>query len=377
MVKWVAHSLVTALVYTSCMLTFMLVVAEDVLAKPKLVLSQVQLDKQQWQPKSDGPLVVRYHINTAAEVTLHWFDARDLLISSITSQSSVSAGHHELVWDGKDLSGRWVPDEVYRFVLEAISADDGESVIYDLTTNTFGEEVLVDQVSWNPDTHRIQYRLAEPARVSVRIGLENNGPLLRTVLDWLPRNAGVHEESWDGWDQSKLIDVSKHPRLKINAAAFALGKNAVIIGEEIKVSQFVDPMPWPSIKRVETKQRAKRMYFHAQQPITERGDIDISLALMGDWPVDEHGRVIVSGIVPVSMQVAGHDQQRVLDRRFEPVFFVDGAFAFENEVGYLPTTWLWDTRGISTGKHFINANLRGYEGNFGMASLEVVVAREE
>ncbi len=117
----------------------------------------------------------------------------------------------------------------------------------------------------------------------------------------------------------------------------------------------------------------KRMYDHAQQPYDSRGDFTISLTLPPDLPVNAEGIAVVKGIVPVRLDIADHDRARALSRRFEPVFFVDGTFAFENETGFLPMTWLWDTRGTNPGTHFLTANLRGYEGNFGMATVRVSV----
>jgi hypothetical protein len=74
---------------------------------------------------------------------------------------------------------------------------------------------------------------------------------------------------------------------------------------------------------------------------------------------------------------APEDLERALSRRFEPVFFVDGQFAFENEVGFVPMTWTWDPEGVNAGEHFLTVNLRSYEGNFGIASVKVVVSDDD
>ena len=55
------------------------------------------------------------------------------------------------------------------------------------------------------------------------------------------------------------------------------------------------------------------------------------------------------------------------------MFYVDGVFAHENELGYLPLTWTWDTAQFNPGEHFVTLNIRGYEGNFGTATIKVVV----
>ena len=105
-----------------------------------------------------------------------------------------------------------------------------------------------------------------------------------------------------------------------------------------------------------------------------RGDITASLTLTGDYRKDAQGRWIVSGQVPLVVNVSDAERQRVLERRFESVFYIDGTYAHENELGYLPLTWVWDTTRINPGEHFITLNVRGYEGNFGAATLKVIVA---
>lgn len=339
-----------------------------------LSITQVRVDRQQLVPEQSA-VNVQFTLGQPAKLALRWFDGRDLLVREITTEQSLSAGQHVLSWDGRDQAGERAPDEVYRYVLTATNAA-GETIVHDLTDNTFGREVRAEQVRWDALSQRIHYRLPQAARVNIRAGLSNNGPLLRTVIDWLPRAAGDHAEPWDGMDQSAVLDLSDHPQLEIAVNAFTLGDNAVIVGQPESV-QVIDDPSWTMSQREKSNQPLKRMYAHSQQPLTERGDVSISLTLPDELPVDAAGRPVVSGIVPVRLDVADADRQRALERRFEPVFFIDGAFAFENEVGYLPTTWLWDTRRVSPGPHFINANLRGYEGNFGMATVAVVVAKEQ
>jgi hypothetical protein len=36
-------------------------------------------------------------------------------------------------------------------------------------------------------------------------------------------------------------------------------------------------------------------------------------------------------------------------------------------------TWLWDTSTVNEGEHYVTTNVRGYEGNFGTATLKVWV----
>ena len=212
-----------------------------------------------------------------------------------------------------------------------------------------------------------------PGRVNIRVGLDQHGPLLRTVLDWVARDAGLHEEPWDGLDASGVLDLAEHPRLVIAWDGFGLSANSILVGPPADRVQLIADLPWGEERRTVKRRDKKRMHFHRQQPMEARADYAITLTLPDNLPTDAEGLPLVTGIVPFRLDVPDSERKRVLARRFEPVFFIDGTFVFENEVGFLPMTWRWDTAGINPGIHYITANLRGYEGNFGIATLKVRV----
>lgn len=337
-----------------------------------LEITQVQLDNNYIEPKQGDSATVSFTLSEPAVVSLKLYDGRDLLIRDISSTGLLAAGTHEFTWDGSDQTGELVPPEAYRYLLLA-EPEKGEPVIFDLTAETAGQDVVADEILWQPETRSIRYRLSEPARVNIRTGLKNFGPLLDTVIDWVPRTGGFHEESWQGRDASGVLDLSHHPMLDIAVDAFALGRNTIIVGPASDRITLIEDMDWAVEQRPLQIEQIKRMHMHSQQPITTRGDVTIHLVLPDDLPVTEEGVPILRGQIPVRMEVSDADRQRIIERRFEPVFFVDGTFTFENEVGFLPFTWIWDTTKANDGEHFITGNLRGYEGNFGMATVKVIV----
>jgi hypothetical protein len=81
----------------------------------------------------------------------------------------------------------------------------------------------------------------------------------------------------------------------------------------------------------------------------------------------------ISDQVPLKADVAEAQRQRVIERRFEAAFYVDGVFSHENELGYVPLGWTWDSSQVNDGEHVLTLNIRGYEGNFGTATVKVVV----
>ena len=78
----------------------------------------------------------------------------------------------------------------------------------------------------------------------------------------------------------------------------------------------------------------------------------------------------------VQLRAGNDDLAAILSERCEAVFFVDGQFVFEREIGFLPMTWTWAPTFTTPGTHYLTANVRGYEGHFGMTTLRVVLGGE-
>ncbi len=338
-----------------------------------LEITNVRAEPLAFDPRKGESTRIQFRLDEPARVTLHIFDGRDLLIRSI-EKKELSAGEHSLTWKGDDQAGRTIPPEAYHYTLVATNAA-GRRVEHDLTDLSGGEDIQARDVRWDPEQQRIYYVLPKPGRVNIRIGLKNDGPLLRTLTDWLPREAGLQSEAWDGKDASGVLDLSKHPQRLIAVDAFALSDNTLFVRPRTDRIELIEDLQWGETRRVKKKTPQKRMHAHSQQPLESRGDFTVYLRLPEGLPKNKDGLPIVSGKVPVRLEIDEADRARALARRFEPVFFVDGTFAFENEVGFLPMTFVWDTAPANEGVHYVTANLRGYEGNFGIATTKVYVKK--
>ena len=362
---WPMNSPLTTLLLISCILA-----GADLMADVQI--TQVRTDKNQFDPNQGETVEVSFVLSEKASASLNIYDGRDWLVESISTSQAVT-GEQVLAWDGRSRLGGIVPAEAYRYTISA-EDESGQSVTHDLTAATAGADLTATDIRWDAQNKIIEYRIAEPARVNIRVGLKNFGPLMKTVIDWVPRAGGFQQESWDGMDQSSVLDLSDHPNLQIVVDAFGLGANVIFVGNTPDTIQLIPELDASTTRSATgTTPITKRMHFHSQQPMDQRGDVALQLELVGQFPVDASGLPLISGKVPMRMEVASEDRQRVLERRFEPVFFVDGTFTFENEVGFLPFTWIWDTSRANDGIHYITANLRGYEGNFGIATIKVRV----
>jgi len=198
--------------------------------------------------------------------------------------------------------------------------------------------------------------------IRIRIGLEE-GPLLKTLLDWAPRAAGEHIEHWDGKDKSGQMILLNHPNIAIMTHAYTIPDNSIIVtGSRKPDYQMLNAY-------IKTQERNK--YFHALHPraICHEPEIEIEL------PECEYqkGIPVLKGAVPVIIKIAPRDTVHLTNTRYEIIFFIDNIFLFEDEEGYDPFTYILETEGLPDGEHVITANVVSYDDHIGVATQKILV----
>jgi hypothetical protein len=337
-------------------------------SRSTLVISQVRLDRERFDPEKGESVEVRFRLSEPATVVLSIFDGRDR--PPRTPAVPWIRGDRAIAWNGRDANGKPLPPEAYSYTLSAKNAQ-GQAV-HDLTDLSGGEPLAAKDVRWDAAEGRIHYYLDKPARVNLRLGLDG-GPHMRTVIDWVPRGAGANVETWDGKDASGVLNLAGNPAIVPSVKAYALPENTIFVGGNPDRILFASDVDANAQRGRSGPAPAKQMFNHAQQPLDTRGDLVALLTLAGNARQDADGRWVVSGKIPLRADIEDAQRQLAIERRFEAVFYVDGVFSHENELGYLPLTWTWDSSQVNNGEHFLTLNIRGYEGNFGTASVKVLV----
>jgi flagellar hook assembly protein FlgD len=326
--------------------------------------------------KGEAPVSIRFRISRPTAVTLNIYDARDVLIRSIASPDILDAGDHELSWDGMDAVGNFVPTEAYHYTLS--SGGDDERVVYDLTDKSGGETVLVDKIEYDADRKVVRYELPSSARVFVRIGIED-GSVLRTLVNGAIRQAGVIEDPWDGYDESGVISLGNHPKLQLFAEGFKISRNTIVVIND-------DPLPtrpvWvpmevqDSLRRVAEK-KVKGLNHHAYHDRDQCRDAKIALLLPDHLPKTADGLPIISGPVPLRMEIAPEDSDMLEAQRFEVVYFLNNQMIYENEVSYTPYTWVWEPKVMNGGVNYMTAFIVGFGRHFGVATVKFVLGEPQ
>lgn len=326
-----------------------------------------------FEPAKNQKVQVHFTLSENADVQLNIYDDRDLLIQQL-NKKSLKTGEHYISWNGKDHTGEIVPAEAYRYTLYAIGADD-KIIEHDLSDLTGGELVSIENIHWDSVNKQFEYVLKKSARVMIRVGIKNNGPLLANVRNWVPRVAGQQKEYWNGKDASNVLDLTKHPKMQIDIQAYTLSHNTILVGPKKHVVRYIEKTPKLTLRN-KKQIKKKRMVMASQQKPEERGDYLAKLILPDHLPKTKNNISIVNGEIAVLLTVEEKNKRVALNQRAEPVFFVDGEFYYENEVGFLPMTWILDTSKLNEGEHYLTANIRGYEGNFGLATTKIFVKRK-
>jgi hypothetical protein len=350
--------------------------AIPVLAKKltDLKISNVATDRLTFRPDKGETVAIIYHLSLPATVDVNIYDSRDILVRRLVIAGNRKAGDNRETWDGKDEAGKLVPPEAYVYTLSARTAQ-GEQTLYDVTDKTGGEQQWALDTKYDANAGAVSFVLPKPGRVNIRLGLKE-GPLLRTLVNWAVRDAGLHSEPWDGFDNSGVLQFNKHRGLEISFWGFVLNNNTIVVTSEPKANRpdFVQELTWGKQFRASNRPKLPRLFDFWNYPRESCRDPKIYLKPLAVTERKEELPVINSETY-FQLRIDPHDQELITDQKFEVVFYVDGVFAYEEEIGYAPFAWRWNPSGVNSGIHYITAMLRGYKGHLGSATTKVWVGR--
>ena len=345
--------------------------------KPGKIIQDIRVSKDSFNPSKGEEWGIYYQLNSKAKVNISLYDPDQELVAVLINQKPQGKGKKSVLWDGKDIDGQIVPDEAYFFTIEAVD-QKGNMEIYDPTIFSGGEEDDITQGSIDSENGTINYRLPEMGRVSIRLGI-SGGPLLRTLVDWKPRLTGEVTEYWNGKDQDNLFDLQSHPRFKMLITYFSLPENSIIAYGNKKLGYF-------EYKTGQKNRPKKRDY-----PGIEIGEREISKhyampRLMDRSPrvvmtfpksvrLEEDNLPVLKGKTIVHVELDKESKKYFQEMKFEIVFFLDGEFYAEEETGYSPYNWIWDTSQIKEGTYILTVNLASFKDQVGLLSKKVKIVR--
>jgi hypothetical protein len=287
-----------------------------------------------------------------------------------------AAGTHKLGWDGRDDQGRAVPDEAY--CVRALLEIAGQTATDDPCQRTGGEVVSGTAAEQSPGGD-IVYTLSHPARVLIRVGYKG-GAMMRSLSVWRPRPAGRNLQRWNGMDDSGTVAVPAE-RLALVVSAFRLPEFSVLTtgGSTLDYRAYRLSRGWTERLDVPaadmpvqaTERNGLRIARQHHMPRYKDREPRITVTL-----ATKDGQVLpVDAPLPAEVRVSVdlHEDDRWLlqESLYEVAFFVNGDFVSEEENGYVPISWIWNTSRLPRDRNLLTVNLTGFTGRVGTKTLAV------
>ena len=357
--------LIISIIFYSCTLK-----QQIQIEKEPLTINKVAVKPAAFNPKKGEKVKISYFLSKKAYVTIKVFDPDCGLINTIVDNKLENKGINKHYWDGKDMDGNVVPNQAYFFTIEA-KDKAGNIVVYDPTIFSGGDEEDIVDINIDEEAGTVSFRLPKPAWVLGRVGIKG-GPLLKTLIDWEPRPAGENIIFWDGYDESKVVKVTDLPGYSMMITTMAFSENSVIIfgnkdidyltyktqiakGREKKEKRLRKIQENTSISK---HYKLSRVFDHAPK---------FSVSILG-----EEGRKnnipIIGDQCLVRVELL-KNKEFITGQRFEIAFYLDYQLYAEEEEGYTPYNWRWDTSGIPSGRHVLTVNVVTLGDRVGAQSL--------
>jgi flagellar hook assembly protein FlgD len=340
----------------------------SVVQSKRLLISMVGLNKKSFDPLSKQAVIIKFKPSHPCAADLFITDIYGRQARRLLDNSEIGDTVNQVNWDGKDDSGQTLNPGVYFYVIK-LKDKTGQVFEYNPYQRTQGIEIKPITGWCDPAKKEIYYRLSQAAMVRVRVGLSEGGPLLVTPFDWAPKSAGEYHLSWNGKDSGGFFDISNHPKRNVVIFAYSLADNSVILEGKPSVQKanlekalIFDPSLPPG------------RYHHAlhSPAVCHEPRINLEFPETG---FTKDGLPIVKKMVNAKITIDPTDSLAMENSRYEIMLFVDTKFLFEDEAGFSPFNYRWDTSRLSAGEHFLTVNIDGYDDHCGVITKKILVEK--
>ncbi len=335
-------------------------------------ITDVKLGASVFNPAVNTHVQLAYNLATDAAVTVRVYDSDSELVATLTRQEQ-RKGPQTQSWDGKDFSGKPVPDGAYTFTIETASG-----AVYDPTTFSGGVIGDITEARFDREAGTMVYSLPAAARVLIRLGIKS-GPMYKTLVDWEPRVAGSITEQWDGLDENKITSLHGHKDFNALISYVTLPEatvitygNAAETYRDYKLGRGKDRPKKPVRPRVPDPKVV--LAPEGLVPPASARAPRVSLSFPKEAEPATGVPVARDGI-DVRVDVDPADKEALLNQQFEIIFYVDNVFFAEAERGHLPYNWPWELQQLPPGEHLLTVNISSFKGQVGVATRKVNVQK--
>lgn len=344
---------------------------------PGKLIHEVTVSPPFFNPMLGESARVAFKAERAGRVTLQVLDRDRFPVRTLPARS-VKAGGVALAFDGRDDEGAVLPDEAYSIRLEFTDGTARE--VFDPSKDFVPVLEEPKTRSYSAYAGILSYQLSRPSRVHIQAGQASlnpktgrtDGPVLKTVLDRLPRPEGSVVEHWGGYDESETVLVSVLPHFATSIVGSSLPDCSVLLVGNRKQT-FVD------YARLHRPQEALLPRPYAETGAHHAGlnafeDRTPGLSIEAQGHRDAERRLVVDGsTLSLTVSVEPEAGKFFFSRPTEVQVFLDEERVFSNEKPDNPARVSVDTSKLPPGEHRLAVNWLSRSGPVGVQSLRLVV----
>ncbi len=351
-----------------------------------LTITHVRVSPQVLTIEKNEVATIQFKVSKDSVVKVKIFDAINTLVWT-SGPLSLSAGEHSVGWPGRDNEGNPVVAEAYFYVIEASAThgerekesarkENTETVIYDLTDVTGGENITLQNIRYDTKTKMLSFTAPKTGRYLLRAGIAQ-AFAIDSIINNKVVTLGDHEIPWDGYDASHVFDASNHPKLLFGATGFQLSSNVIVVkNSSKKISDFYKVHQWqeqPGATEIRESKKVIRDDLSANyyRPVNLSRDIILRVSLPESVVKNDRGAYVIRTDTPVTIDLLPEDIMVMEAQRGEMVLFLDGQLIHDNEVSYYPYNFKWSPKIYDGQDHILTVFLAGFAGNIGIATLKV------
>lgn len=352
-------------------LALVLSITIDVSAQQKsgaFKVHRVKLDRKSFDPSKGESVSVSFEITHRADVTVKVYDqlGQEVWQNRLTDRN---AGRQSTKWDGLASTGGRAKGSVFLYVIEAIDGQ-GRKAKYNPVSKSGGVQTWPQEFT-NDSPGELEYVLPKTCMVRLRPNLKD-GPFFGPVIEWEPKPAGRHTLAWDGKDSSGMVKLFGQHKLNLQMDCYTLPSNTIIVTGDVLPLSYDKSITDEIASQRDSVWKVNNKYLHfVHNPVScHPPKFEVEFL---DAKIENQGLPVLSGKVPVRVDIAKEDVCNLINSRFGLTVYLDGVYIHGIDELAAPATFDFDASKFSKGIHLLTFNLISYDDHIGVLTKKILI----
>ena len=355
-----------------CMIHLLAIILFTFLLNPlgiraESIIRDVRLDTANIDLIDTTSATLHWRLMEPVATTVFICNLKGSIVRTLLPEKALDQGHHSVRWDGRDDHGIQCPNGVYLPVIRCKSKEKGSSV-YTPAATDWGKEAGAGGFYYNASQASLSFIVSEKAYAQLIVGLQDGGPVYKTLASWRLWQPGSYTIPWDGKDKDGRQEVHKLADLAYAFHGFTLFENSLTISGAPDIHYTQSPSQVFAMPASANSQMS--FYLNVVQRYEQEPEIAIEYADM----VTNREEVVLNGKVDLRLSFVHPGRKSSQARRgSELVLYLDNTFITEFQVVETPGTFVFDTHPYPNGHHLLTFNLLTPDGQVGVVTHAVTI----